>query len=168
MKLIFNNEKEYYNYWKEVVKKERDCEIEIFKNMIMKYSLSKREKERIAVSNLKAKKIASGIKLIYRFGRDKEIDTDIKIGDTVIVYPQELEKGKDKGLIIKQGILGNLEGKGGKFLDVSFNRTLPKSWLKKRLVVNLFASEITFKRMLEALEKVKNKETVFNMNLIFR
>jgi len=168
VKLIFNNEKEYYNYWKEVVKKERDCEIEIFKNMIMKYSLLKREKERIAVSNLKAKKIASGIKLIYRLGRDKEIDTDIKIGDTVIVYPQELEKGKDRGLIIKQGILGNLEGKGNKFLDVSFNRTLPKSWLKKRLVVNLFASEITFKRMLEALEKIKNKETVFNMNLIFR
>jgi hypothetical protein len=169
LKLIFNNEIEYYNYWKEVIKKERECEINYFKNLIIKFPLQKREKEGFAVSNLKAKKLSSGLKLIYRFGRDREINADnIKIGDSVIVYPQELEKEKDKGKIFKQGIIGNIENKGNKFLDISFSRKLPKAWNKKRLVVNLYVSEITFKRMLEALEKIKRKESVFNFNLIFR
>ena len=168
MKLYFNNEKEYYNFWIKIVKKERDCEIEYFKNLMKKVSLKKREKEGFSVSNLKAKKISGSLKLIYRFGRNNEIETEIKVGDSVIVYPQELEDKRDKETIFKQGIVGVLENKGKRFLDISFNKKLPKSFLKKRLVVSLFVSDITFKRMFESLEAIKNEETVFDFNLIFR
>jgi len=166
LKVSFNNEKEYYNFWSKVIKKERECEIKYFKNLIKNVPLKKREKEGFSISNLKAKKIPNSLKLIYRFGRNKEIDTEIKIGDTVIVYFQELENEKDKEKIFKQGIFGVLENKGKKFLDISFNRKLPKSFLKRKLVVSLFISEITFKRMIKSLEKIKEGETVFDFDLI--
>jgi superfamily I DNA and/or RNA helicase len=168
VKRVFNSVNEYVNYWRELILKERNYEIQSFKELIVKTSLKKREKEGLAVSNLKPKKIVAYGKILYRFGREKEIESDIKVGDSVLIYPVEFEKDKSRENIIRKGILGNIESKGLKFFDISLQKPLPIDWTKRKLVVQLFVSEITFKRMLNTIAKIKEGKSVFDINKILR
>jgi len=167
-KRVFNSINEYVNYWKELILKERNYEIQSFKELVVKTSLKRREKEGLAVSNLKPKKIIAYGKIVYRFGREKEIESDIKVGDSVLVYPEEFEKDKSRENIIRKGILGSVESKGLKFFDISLQKPLPREWSRKKLVVQLFVSEITFKRMLNTLAKIKEGKSVFDINKILK
>jgi superfamily I DNA and/or RNA helicase len=167
-KRVFNSISEYINYWKPLILKERNYEIETFKQLIIKVSLNKREREGLAVSNLKTKKLVGFGKIVYRFGREKEIESEIKVGDSVLVYPLEFEKDKSRENIIKKGILGSVESKGAKFFDISLQKPIPREWNKKKLIVQLYVSEITFKRMLNALSKIKEGKSAFDIGKILR
>ena len=127
-----------------LVKKERDEEISATFEEIKKLSGKERERLGKAILNLKGKIIGEelGYKLI-KFGRKKEIKTEIAVGDLVLI---------SKGLPLKSDFWGTVTEKGKRFLVVAVER-IPDFNLSD-IRIDLFANDITFRRQIENLKNL--------------
>ncbi len=142
------------NYFKkllEAVEKEREAEKERAIREIKATSPEERERAGKAVTNLKGRYLGTevgGLHLV-KFGRSKAVKTNIEVGDVVIVSLKDP---------LKNGIEGTVTAKTSRSITVAFQDYPPKWVLSKNVMVDLFYNDTTFKRMEEAIEKMKSSE----------
>lgn len=124
-----------------LVELERNAEISAMLDEIKRLSGEEREKKGRAILGLTGKFVGEELGYFFvRFGRRKEIDTEIGVGDLVLI---------SKGTPLKSDYTGTVVEKGTRFITVAVDRLPP--WKLKNVRIDLFASDITFRRQIENL-----------------
>jgi predicted DNA helicase len=145
MKYSFENLEEYKNYFKELIEKERIAEKEFHLNEIKRLTPQERQKKGRAVLGLKMKYIGEFLDFkIYRFNRNNMPEHQIKVGDIVLI-------SKGEPLKFSQEATVSMIGKN--FIEVYSKEPIFRSKLYR---LDLFANDITFKRMLKSLGELDN------------
>jgi predicted DNA helicase len=135
----------YIKWLKRLVERERGAEIEIMKKEIRTLSGKERENLGRAVLGLKGKVVGREFSFkIVKYGREKEIDTEISVGDLVLI---------SRGNPLRSNLVGVVTEKGKRYLSVALEKTPDWAFLNVR--IDLFANDITFKRQIENLENLK-------------
>ncbi|MDK2886618.1 MAG: hypothetical protein PWP54_1177 [Thermosipho sp. (in: thermotogales)] len=132
----------------QLVSFERDEEVKRMEWEIKNLSGFEREKKGRAILNLKPKVIGEELGMyLVKFGRNKLIETEIKVGDEVLIN-RDGKKIRDdfKGIVVE---------KGSRYLIVSIDKLLPKNF--KEVRIDLYASDVTYKRQIENLENLPEK-----------
>lgn len=134
----------YISKLKELVELEREAEIEAMREEIKKLKGYEREKVGRAILNLNGKVIGQefGFKLV-KYGRKKPFETEISVGDLVLI---------SRGNPLASDLVGTVVEKGNRFLVVALE-SVP-TWALRKVRIDLYANDITFKRMEENLEKL--------------
>ncbi len=130
---------------KVLIELERKAEIEAMRLEMKRLSGREREKVGRAVLDLNGK--IAGEELGYflvRYGRDREIKTEISVGDLVVISKRDP---------LKSDLVGTVVEKGKRFLTVALE-TAPE-WALKGIRIDLYANDITFKRWLENLNNLR-------------
>ncbi|RLF67092.1 MAG: IGHMBP2 family helicase [Thermoplasmata archaeon] len=152
--------KEYVERFRKAVNLERQAEMEFHLNEIKKLSGKEREKRGRALLNLTFKLTGDmlGDRYIVRVSRDKEFpENEISVGDYVLI---------SDGNPLKFSIGGTVLEKSKHHLLIALDEYPPK-WLTKRKVrVDLYANDVTFQRMLKALEKIEKGDIVFDIRYL--
>ncbi len=134
-----------------LVKKERELQIEAMKSEIRRMSGGRREKAGRAVLNLKGKIISTQFGYTYvKYGRAKDIETEISQGDLVLVS----KMGSNP---LKSDLTATVADKGRRFLVLAFEKSVPE-WALKNVRIDLYSSETTFNRMLDTLKSLLKEE----------
>ncbi|PLV58061.1 IGHMBP2 family helicase [Thermotoga sp. KOL6] len=124
-----------------LVELERNAEISAMIDEIKRLSGEEREKKGRAILGLNGKFVGEELGyFLVRFGRRREIDTEISVGDLVLI---------SKGNPLKSDYTGTVVEKGTRFITIAVDRLPP--WKLKNIRVDLFASDITFRRQIENL-----------------
>jgi len=134
--------KEYIKNLKKLVEMEREAEIETMKKEIRSITGKEREKLGRAILNLNGK--ITGQEFDYklvRYGRKEPFETEIAVGDLVLV---------SRGNPLKSDLVGIVTEKAKKFIVIALNN-VPK-WSLKNARIDLYSNDITFQRMIENLE----------------
>lgn len=135
----------YIKWLKKLVLFEREAEIEVMRREIKILSGEERERLGRAILNLKGKFLKREFNFkIVKYGREKEIETEIAVGDLVLV---------SKGNPLKSNLVGVVTEKGKKYICVALETT--PFWCFKNVRIDLFANDITFRRQIENLENLK-------------
>lgn len=135
----------FISHLKELVELERKAEIEAMRLEMKR--LSGRERERLgrAILGLNGKVIGEELGyFLVRYGRDREIKTEISVGDLVVISKRDP---------LKSDLVGTVVEKGKRFLTVALE-TVPE-WALKDVRVDLYVNDVTFKRWLENLENLR-------------
>lgn len=131
-----------------LVNYEREAEINLMINEIKKLSPSKREKLGRAINKVKGKYLGKELGYhIVQFGRRKIIDTEINVGDIVLI---------SIGNPLKSNLTGTVTEIGNRYIKVAFEN-LPKWATKKEVRIDLYANDVTFKRMEDNLKNLSYK-----------
>lgn len=139
------DEKEFIRYLKKLIKIERNAEISAMRNEISKISGKEREKRGRAILNLKGKVVGKELGyFLVKFGRDKPFETEIKVGDLVLI---------SKGNPLASNLVGTVVEKGKRFITVALDK-IHKWVLTEKIRIDLYANDITFKRMIENLSNL--------------
>ena len=135
---------DYIGKLKILVQLERRAEIDAMLNEIRKLGGEKRELLGRAILNLDGKIIGEefGYKLV-KYGRAKPIKTEIGVGDSVLI---------SRGNPLKSDLVGVVVEKGTRYIVVALE-SVP-NWALKNVRVDLYASDITFRRMIENLDNL--------------
>ncbi|MDK2987915.1 IGHMBP2 family helicase [Methanothermococcus thermolithotrophicus] len=139
----------YVNKFKKLIEKERKHEIEFHRNEIKKLG-RKREDVGRAILNLDGK-IKGEIfgEYIVRYGRREPFKKlDISTGDVVLISKYDP---------LASDLLGNVVEVGKNYIDVSLEN-IPK-WALKNVRIDLYINDITFKRMVKALDTFEKLDT---------
>jgi len=153
--VVFSNIEEYVKYFKELVEKERLAEKEFHLNEIKRLSPQERQQRGRAVLGLKMKYVGEFLDFkIYRFNRNNMPDHQIKVGDIVLI---------SKGDPLKFSQEATVSSVGRNFIEVYSKESIFRSKLYR---VDLFANDITFKRMLSALDKLQNGEMLMDAEVL--
>jgi predicted DNA helicase len=140
--------KEYVKRLLELVEMERKAEIEAMISEIRRLSASKREKIGRAINNLDGKVLGRELGFtLVKYGRKKPIETEISVGDLVLI---------SRGNPLRSDLTGTVAQKGGRFIIVALER-VPR-WALKNVRIDLYANDITFQRMEDNLKKL-NRNT---------
>ena len=132
-----------------LVNYERDAEIELMRFEIAHMSGQKREELGRAINKVKGKYIGEELGLkIVQFGRSEIIDTEISVGDMVLVSTANP---------LSSDFTGTVTEKGARFIKVAFDKRIPKWVLKKKVRLDLYANDITFRRMEDNLKHLSLK-----------
>jgi predicted DNA helicase len=135
----------HIKWLKRLVEREREAEIEIMKKEIRILSGKEREKVGRAILGLKGKVVGREFSFkIVKYGREKEIETEISVGDLVLI---------SRGNPLRSELVGVVTEKGKKYLCVALAKT--PSWAFSNVRIDLFANDITFRRQIENLENLK-------------
>lgn len=141
--------KKYIKKLIKLINFEREAEIELMVNEIEKMSGKKREELGRAINKVKGKYIGKELGLsIVQFGRSDVIDTEISIGDMVLV---------STGNPLRSDLTGTVTEKGARFIKVAFDGRVPKWALKKKVRLDLYANDVTFRRMEDNLNHLSLK-----------
>ena len=144
-KLNFNDVKEYKEYFSKLIEKERLAEKEFHLNEIKRLSGIERQKRGRAILGLKMKYVGEFLDFkIYRFNRNNMPEHQIKVGDIVLISRGEPLKFNQEATV-------SLVGRN--FIEVYSKEPIFRSKLYR---LDLFVNDITFKRMLKALEELEN------------
>ncbi|MBB6062546.1 putative DNA helicase [Thermosipho japonicus] len=137
--------KKYIEKLIKLVQLERNEEIRKMEWEIKNLSGFEREKKGRAILNLKPKVIGEELGLyLIKFGRSKIIETEINVGDEVLINKNEGKVRDDfKGVVVE---------KGSRFIVVSLDKLLPKSF--KEVRIDLYASDVTYKRQIDNLKNL--------------
>ncbi|MEO1958210.1 MAG: IGHMBP2 family helicase [Nautiliaceae bacterium] len=155
MKLRFKDVNEYYEYFKELIEKEREAEKEFHLNEIKRLSGIERQKRGRAVLGLRMRYVGEFLDFkIYRFNRNNFPEHQIKVGDIVLVSKGEPLKFNQEAVV---------SGVGKNFIEVYSKEPIFRSKLYR---LDLFVNDITFKRMEKALETLKEKKSRFDEEII--
>lgn len=132
----------YVNRFKELVRKERDHEINFHREEIKKMGV-KRENVGRAILKLNGKVLREVYgEYVVRYGRrEKFKKLDISVGDVVLV---------SRGEPLQSDLLGTVVEIGSNHIDVSME-SVPK-WALTDARIDLYINDITFKRMINALD----------------
>ncbi len=136
--------KKFISHLKTLVEMERKAEIEAMKAEMRRLSGKERERVGRAILSLNGK--ITGEELGYflvRYGREREIKTEISVGDLVVISKRDP---------LKSDLVGTVVEKGKRFITVALE-TVPE-WSLKNVRVDLYANDITFKRWIENLENL--------------
>ncbi len=154
-KYKFKDENEYYEYFAELIEKERKAEMEFHLEEIKRLSGAERQKRGRAVLGLRMRFVGEFLDFkIYRFNRNNMPEHQIKVGDIVLV---------SKGEPLKLAQEATVSAVGKNFIEVYSKEPIFRSKLYR---LDLYVNDITFKRMLKALESVKNKESRFSNEIL--
>lgn len=132
-----------------LVEMEREAEIEAMRAEMARLSAREREKVGRAINNLNGKILGRELGFtLVRYGRRKEIETEIKVGDLVLI---------SKGNPLYSDLVGTVAEKGNRFITVALE-DVPK-WALKNVRIDLYANDITFRRMIDNLKNL-NENTI--------
>lgn len=132
---------------------ERKAEIAVMQNEIKKLSGHEREDKGRAINNLKGKLLGKELGFqIVKYGRKKEINTEINVGDIVLI---------SAGNPLKSDLTGTVTEKGSRFIKVAFE-SVPKWSLKKHVRLDLYVNDVPFRRMEDNL----NSLTLYGENAL--
>ena len=141
--------KKYIKNLIKLVNYERDAEIELMRFEIAHMSGQKREELGRAINKVKGKYIGEELGLkIVQFGRSEIIDTEISVGDMVLVSTANP---------LSSDFTGTVTEKGARFIKVAFYKRIPRWVLKKKVRLDLYANDITFRRMEDNLKHLSLK-----------
>lgn len=135
----------YIKWLKKLILFEKEAEVEVMKKEIKNLSGKEREKLGRAILGLNGKffKREFNFKII-KYGREKEIETEISVGDLVLI---------SKGNPLKSNLVGVVTEKGKRYICIALENV--PFWSLKNIRIDLFANDITFKRQIENLENLK-------------
>jgi len=135
---------DYIERLKRLVELERKAEIEAMLKEIKRLSGEKREKLGRAILNLDGKVVGEefGYKLV-KYGRSRPIKTEIGVGDSVLI---------SRGNPLKSDLIGVVVEKRNRYIVVALE-SVP-NWALKNVRVDLYASDVTFRRMIENLDNL--------------
>ena len=139
----------YIKHLIKLIDYERDAEIDLMTKEISSMSGQKREELGRAINKVKGKRMGKELGLeIVQFGRPEKIDTEIAVGDMVLV---------STGDPLRSDLTGTVTEKGARFIKVAFDKRIPKWALKKKVRLDLYANDITFRRMEDNLKHLNLK-----------
>lgn len=128
---------------------ERDAEIDLMTYEISTMSGQKREELGRAINKVKGKSLGKELGMqIVQFGRSETIDTEISVGDMVLVSTDDP---------LRSDLTGTVTEKGARFIKVAFDKRVPKWAIKKKTRLDLYANDITFRRMEDNLKHLSLK-----------
>ena len=128
---------------------ERDAEIDLMTKEISSMSGQKREELGRAINKVKGKRLGKELGMeIVQFGRSEKIETEISVGDMVLVSTDNP---------LRSDLTGTVTEKGARFIKVAFDKRIPKWALKKKVRLDLYANDITFRRMEDNLKHLNLK-----------
>ncbi|MFM5881937.1 IGHMBP2 family helicase [Methanobrevibacter gottschalkii] len=131
--------KKYIKRLIRLVNYERDAEIDLMTHEISTMSGKKREELGRAINKVKGKIIGKELGLqIVQFGRSERIETEISVGDMVLISTDNP---------LKSDLTGTVTEKGARFIKIAFDKKIPKWAMKKKVRIDLYANDVTFKRM---------------------
>ncbi len=141
----------YFEKLKWAVNLEREEEKKAAIDEIRRLSGEKREKLGRAVLNMRGSYQGRDLGGFYvvKFGRSKPIDTEIDVGDVVLI---------SKGNPLRSDLTGTVVSKTSRSISVALNDPPPKWVLSRWVRIDLFFNDITFKRMERAIEIVESSE----------
>lgn len=125
-----------------LVEMEREAEINAMMNEIRRLSPRQRERVGRAVNGLNGK--ITGRELgfhLVKYGRRDPIDTQISVGDLVLI---------SRGDPLRSDLTGTVAAKGKRFLVVALEN-VPR-WALKNVRIDLYANDVTFQRMIDNLK----------------
>ena len=141
--------KKYIKNLIKLVNYERDAEIELMRFEIAHMSGQKREELGRAINKVKGKYVGEELGLkIVQFGRSEIIDTEISVGDMVLVSTANP---------LSSDFTGTVTEKGARFIKVAFDKRIPRWVVKKKVRLDLYANDITFRRMEDNLKHLSLK-----------
>ena len=141
--------KKYIKNLIRLINYERDAEIDIMTREISTMSGQKREELGRAINKVKGKSLGKELGLqIVQFGRSEIIDTEISVGDMVLVSTDNP---------LRSDLTGTVTEKGARFIKVAFDKRVPKWAIKKKVRLDLYANDITFRRMEDNLNHLSLK-----------
>lgn len=152
--------KEYREHFKQLVELERKEEMERHEAEIKKLSGWERQKKGRAILNARARDegTALGGKFIVKFVRKDGLpETEISVGDLIRVSKNHpLSDDNPSGTVTEIT---------GYSLKVAFEEK-PPGWIYDNVRIDLYVNDITYQRMLDAIEKTSNlkgeKRKLFN------
>ena len=141
--------KKYIKNLIKLINYERDAEIDLMTREISTMSGQKREELGRAINKVKGKSLGKELGLqIVQFGRSEVIDTEISVGDMVLVSTDNP---------LRSDLTGTVTEKGARFIKVAFDKRVPKWAIKKKVRLDLYANDITFRRMEDNLNHLSLK-----------
>jgi len=98
------------------------------------------------ITSLTGKKLSKeyGLTLV-QYGRSKPIETKINISDRVIV---------SKSNPLQTLLVATVTDKGNKYIQLSFDKKVPRWALKEEVQIDLYVNDVTFKRMEDNLKEL--------------
>ncbi len=140
----FKDIETYKTHFRHLVEKERIAEKQFHLSEIKRLHGQEREKRGRAILHLNAKLIGQFLDYyIYRFGRGNMPEHQIKTGDIVLV---------SAGNPLRFNIEGTVSSIGNRFVEVMLPQRLFKA---QEYRLDLYVNDITYKRMLQALEDLE-------------
>ncbi len=128
---------------------ERDAEIDLMTREISTMSGQKREELGRAINKVKGKSLGKELGMqIVQFGRSEVIETEISVGDMILVSTDNP---------LRSDLTGTVTEKGARFIKVAFDKRVPKWAIKKKVRLDLYANDITFRRMEDNLNHLSLK-----------
>lgn len=141
--------KKYIKNLIRLVNYERDAEIDLMTYEISTMSGKRREEIGRAINKVKGKHMGKELGLqIVQFGRSEVIETEISVGDMVLISTDNP---------LKSDLTGTVTEKGARFIKVAFDKRIPRWALKKKVRIDLYANDITFRRMEDNLKHLSLK-----------
>lgn len=141
--------KKYIKNLIRLINYERDAEIDLMTREISTMSGQKREELGRAINKVKGKSLGKELGLqIVQFGRPEVIDTEISVGDMVLISTDNP---------LRSDLTGTVTEKGARFIKVAFDKRVPKWAIKKKVRIDLYANDITFRRMEDNLKHLSLK-----------
>lgn len=141
--------KKYIKNLIRLINYERDAEIDLMTHEISTMSGKKREELGRAINKVKGKHMGKELSLqIVQFGRSEIIETEISVGDMVLISTDNP---------LRSDLTGTVTEKGARFIKVAFDKRIPKWALKKKVRIDLYANDITFRRMEDNLRHLSLK-----------
>lgn len=133
-----------------LINRERDYEREAMLKEIRDLTADEREKKGIAVNNLSGKFIKKALnKHIVKFTRLKDIKTEIKVGDLVIISKDNPLRSELTGTVIEKKL---------KSISVAFDRKIPDAVFNSEIRMDLSVNDVTFARMENNLKNLNEQE----------
>jgi len=143
---------EYIEHFSELVGLEREEEMERHEREMKQLSGWERENEGRAILNARARDDGTGLggKFLVKFVRKDGLpETEISVGDLVRISKNEpLSDDNPFGTVIE---------KTGYSLKAAFDDR-PPDWMYDKVRVDLYVNDITYQRMLDALERIEDLE----------
>ena len=141
--------KKYIKNLIRLINYERDAEIDLMTHEISTMSGQKREELGRAINKVKGKSLGKELgSQIVQFGRSEVIDTEISVGDMVLISTDNP---------LRSDLTGTVTEKGARFIKVAFDKRVPKWAIKKKVRIDLYANDITFRRMEDNLKHLSLK-----------
>ncbi len=148
----FENYQSYNNKYGRLVQLEREEEMNRHMNEIKNLSGVERQNKGRAILGLRGKEQGREFgELIVKFVKDKGIPrNEISVGDLVMVSKNKpLDKDNPTGTVIESNKYT---------ISVAFSGNIKKFIFGKGLRIDLYVNDITFQRMIEALENFKKAD----------
>jgi predicted DNA helicase len=143
----------YIEEYKSLIDVERCAEMDAQIREIRSISGKEREIYGRAILGLRGRSVGWKFDLyLYRFSRDRIIETEIGSGDIVLI---------SRGDPLKSDLTATVMHVARNFVEVAFSQK-PPPWVKEGVRLDLFVNDVTFKRMENNLERIRHIESPFS------